>query len=449
MKKVKNKLFSFMIGLAFVALLLSGCNAQNVKGTTPVPPTAPPTNISPTIQFIPTSVRTETVSSPLQPTPSATPYLAPGPLWRFGVARVRRALTAYDSYGIASMRFGWYVDFNVIVESPTPYGMEYVPTVRVKQLKLAPDGAKTECCVSCGYVVPYEYTVSPSISRIKTTATQHPGMTWLLGNEMDNRDTASSSACWRQDEMLPELYAQAYHDLYYAIKGADPTAQVAIGGMVGFTDLRRQYLDRVWAEYSRLYGQAMPVDIWNTHLYVLQEATGSFGAGIPAGLSETSGASYTILDNKDFTKAWAQIVSLRTWMKDHGLQNKPFIISEYGVPFPAWVDCPTYPDTTGCPFTPEQVRDSFMVPSFDAFLNRTDVNIGYPADGYRLVQRWAWFSIDYDYGSCDNGEFLETFGGSLFQSGRGPSTPPKNCSFPAQGISSLGTYWKQYVQRLP
>jgi len=439
-----------MIGLAFVALLLSGCNAQNVKGTTPIPPTVQPANISPALQFVATTTQTETVSPTPQPTPGVKPYPASTPLWRFGVALVRKTLTAYDSYGIAAMRFGWYVDFTVNPEAPTPYGMEYVPTVRVKQLKLAQDGTKTKCCVSCGYVEPYEYTVSPSLSQIQTTAAQYPGMTWLIGNEMDNRDTTSSSGtCWRQDEMLPELYAQAYHDLYDAIKSADSTAQVAIGGMVEFTGLRRQYLDRVWAEYSRLYGQTMPVDIWNTHLYVLPEVTGSFGAGIPAGFSETSGALYTVLDNKDFTKAWAQIVSLRTWMKDHGLQNKPLIITEYGVLFPVWVDCPTYPDTTGCPFTPEQVRDSFMVPSFEAFLNRTDANIGYPADGYRLVQRWNWFSVDYDDGNCDNGEFLESFAGSLFHSGLRPSSPPKNCSFPAQGITSLGTYWKQYVQNLP
>jgi hypothetical protein len=190
----------------------------------------------------------------------------------------------------------------------------------------------------------------------------------------------------------------------------------------------------------------MPVDIWNTHLYVLQEEKVGWGAGIPAGFSETSGAQYTILDDKDFTKAWAQIVSLRTWMKDHGQQNKPLIITEYGVLFPAWV-C----DTSGeCPlFTPEQVRDSMMYPSFDAFLNQTDANIGYPADGNRLVQRWNWFSVDYDDGDCDGGVFYEYFGGSLFNSGLGPTYPPTNCSFPAQGISPLGTYWKQYVENLP
>jgi len=385
-------------------------------------------------------------------------YTAPAPLWRFGTAQVQRGLTNYDSYGMASMRFGWYVDFTVTANPSTPYGMEYVPTVRIKQTKLAADGfTKTDCRVGPYYVTPYEYTVSPSISQIQSVASSHPGMTWMIGNEMDRVDYGSG--CGHQDEMLPELYAQAYHDLYSAIKSADPTAQVAIGGMVEFTDLRRQYLDRVWAEYIRLStlyswdSPTMPVDIWNIHLYVLQEVKGSWGADIPAGFSETSGELYTILDNKDFTKAWAQIESLRTWMKDHGQRNKPLIITEYGVLWPAWLECPAYPDTAGCPFTPEQVRDSFMYPSFNAFLNQTDANIGYPADGNRLVQRWNWFSVDYDDGKCEDysgvSYFNEYFGGSLFNSGLGPSSPPTNCSFPAQGISSLGNYWKQYVQNLP
>jgi len=380
-------------------------------------------------------------------------YTAPAPLWRFGVAQVRRGLTNYDSYGIASMRFGWYVNFGVTANPSTPYGMEYVPTVRVKQDKLASDGSITNCRVGPYYKTPYSYTVSPSVSQIQSIASSHPGMTWLIGNEIERVDWGSGSSCSRQDEILPELYAQAYHDLYSAIKSADPTAQVAIGGMVEFTDLRRQYLERVWNEYQARYGTTMPVDIWNIHLYALQEVKDDWGAGIPAGFSETSGVIYTILDNKDFTKAWPQIVSLRTWMKDHGQRNKPLIITEYGVNMPAWVECPAYPNTTGCPFTPEQVRDSFMYPSFNAFLNQTDANIGYPADGNRLVQRWNWFSVDYDDGKCEDysgvSYFNEYFGGSLFNSGLGPSSPPTNCSFPAQGISSLGNYWKQYVQNLP
>lgn len=366
-------------------------------------------------------------------------YVAPAPLWRFGVAKSQRSLLEYDPYGLVSMRFGWYVDFTVNANPPTPYGMEYMPTVRVKQLKLTGGGSSTECCVTCSYKTPHEYSVTPSIAQIQSVAASHPGMTWLIGNEMERTDWGSDAACDHQDEMLPELYAQAYHDLYAVIKTADPSAQIAIGGMVEFTDLRRQYLERVWNEYLTRYGENMPVDVWNIHLYILQEVRGSWGADIPAGFSENSGTLYTVSDNKDFTKVWSQIVALRTWMKAHGQQNKPLIITEYGINMPTY-----YPG-----FSAAEVRDAMMYPSFDNFLNTTDSNLGYPADDYRLVQRWNWWSMDADDGSCDGGAFYEYYGGSLFNSGLGPSTPPTNCNYPGLGLSTLGNYWRQYVQNLP
>jgi hypothetical protein len=377
------------------------------------------------------------------------------PLWRFGASKGQLALTEYDSFNIASMRFGWYVDLHATANAPRPYGIEYVPTVRVKQLKLAEDGfTKVKCRVGPYYVNPPEYAVEPTISEIQTIASNHPGMTWLIGNEIERVDSGIGF-CSRQDEITPELYAQAYHEIYYAIKSVDPTAQVANGSMVEFTALRQEYLDRIWAKYLDLYQTTMPVDVWNMHPYVLPEnscsafPTNCWGAEVPAGLSETSGEQYSELDQKDFLNAWDQIVSFRTWMKDHGQQDKPLIISEYGVLFPAWSSCGTYPDTTSCPFAAEEVRDQFMYPSFNTFLNHVDATIGYPADGDRLVQRWNWFSVDYDDGKCEDGLFYEYSGGALFQSGLGPKTGSKDCSFPTKGISSLGTYWMQYVNGLP
>ncbi|MEM3553586.1 MAG: hypothetical protein QW658_01350, partial [Candidatus Bathyarchaeia archaeon] len=32
--------------------------------------------------------------------------------------------------------------------------------------------------------------------------------------------------------------------------------------------------------------------------------------------------------------------------------------------------------------------------TFEFFLTAADPTIGYPADGYRLVQRWCWYSLD-------------------------------------------------------
>ena len=98
--------------------------------------------------------------------------------------------------------------------------------------------------------VPNAYQGTPSISNSATIAHQRPGMTWIIGNEMDRVDgTTSNGVCSRQDDMLPELYAQVYHDYYYAIKAADPTANVAIGGMVEFTNLRQQYLKKSGITY--------------------------------------------------------------------------------------------------------------------------------------------------------------------------------------------------------
>jgi hypothetical protein len=360
-------------------------------------------------------------------------YVSERPLWRFGAAKALHSITDYDSTEMKRLRLGWYVDWHVTSEAPRPYGIEYVPVISVKQWKL--QGSDwTDWCVGCPYVVPYTYTIQPDPGVIASMASAHPGMTWVIGNEMERIDWATGG----QNEMLPEVYAEAYYTLYSLLKSADPSAQVAIGGMVEATPLRLQYLDRVWNEYLTRYSTStMPVDVWNVHAFVLQEKScvahpgDCWGADIPAGLTTTEGVAYTVQDNKNFSLVWSQILALRSWMKAHEQQNKPLILTEYGVNFPDWVN----PGQ----FTPEQLRDSFMYPSFTAFLNTTDTALGYPADGYRLVQRWNWYSLDDDSGYYDGGTFLQSYNGNLFYSGLG--------AFP-QGLAPLGLYWQQYVQNL-
>ena len=55
------------------------------------------------------------------------------------------------------------------------------------------------------------------------------------------------------------------------IKNVDPTAQVAISGLVEVTPGRLQYLDIVWNTYMQEFGTPMPVDMWTMHLYILPE----------------------------------------------------------------------------------------------------------------------------------------------------------------------------------
>lgn len=359
-------------------------------------------------------------------------YLAPAPLWRFGAAKARRSLLDYAQADIVGLRLGWYVDWTVTPNAPRPYGMEYVPIVRVKQWKLQDGSTWTTCCVGCPYVQiggQYTYTISPDWSVLRTAAQTNPGMLWVIGNEIERRDWGQGY-CGRQDEILPEVYATAYHDIRQAILSVDPTAKFAIGGVIQATPLRLQYLDRVWNAYLQQYGEPMPVDVWNVHAFVLQERRNDWGADIPAGLEVNEGVLYSVMDNRDFSIAWGHIRALREWMKGKGQQNKPLIITEYGVNMP--------PHYSG--FSPEEVRDNFMYPSFNAFLNQTDANIGYPADGYRLVQRWNWYSLDDDSGKYEGGNFHQFFNGNLLYSGLGANP---------MGLSPLGHYWRDYVSQLP
>lgn len=364
-----------------------------------------------------------------------TKMVPTAPLWRFGIGQTRRPILEYNADEIAAMRFGWYLDWGARSEAPQPYGMEYVILVRVKQWKDQGNATWTQWCVDCPYAITatgaYTFSVTPNANQIRVIASARPGAVWLIGNEIERRDWYVG----RQDEIVPELYAQAYHDIHATIKSADQTAQVAVGGLIEATPLRLQYLDRVWNTYQTTFSTTMPVDIWNIHAFVLQEKSceafpsDCWGADIPAGLPDQQGMLYSWLDNRSFARAKDQIIAMRSWMKNKEQQDKPLLISEYGVNFPDWVS----PGS----FTPEIVRDRFMYPSFNYFLNETDANLGYPADSYRMVQRWNWYSLDDDNQYSD-GNFK--YNGTLFYSGLGLNP---------QGLAPLGEYWKQYVQSLP
>jgi hypothetical protein len=202
-----------------------------------------------------------------------------------------------------------------------------------------------------------------------------------VGNEPD---------CLYQDAVGPERYARIYHDVYTTLKTLDSTAQVGIGGMVQASELRMKWLNRAWEEYRQTYGTDMPVDVWNIHAFVLREVRpghncdgqGAWGAGIPPGLSENCGllVGTNDLDRMDIFDQ--QLRRFRAWMKEHGQQNKPLIVSEYGILFNEQLG-----------YGYQRVRD-YMLHTFDYFLNTKDVSTGYPADDYRLVQKWAWYSLD-------------------------------------------------------
>jgi hypothetical protein len=125
----------------------------------------------------------------------------------------------------------------------------------------------------------------------------------------------------------------------------------------------------------------MPVDVWNVHNFILREERDSWGVDIPPGMTEQTGVLREIADHDDLAIFRQQIVDFRRWMKEQGHQDKPLIVSEYGILMPADYGFPA------------QQVEQFMLATFETFRTATDPALGYPFDGYRLVQRWCWFSL--------------------------------------------------------
>ena len=315
---------------------------------------------------------------------------------RFGVGLAGPAeeILRYD---VEALGVGWYLNWGTAMEPPHPNGVAFAQTIRLSegQPTLSADG-------------------------VRALVRANPGSLWLIGNEPD---------CVWMDNTRPEAYAQAYHDLYHLIKAEDPLAQVAFGGVVQATPLRMLYMDRVWETYQDLYGEPMPVDVWAVHGFILREAPTGWGAGIPPGLESYAGLGmdYKIRDHDDMQIFAEQIVRFRQWMADHGQREKPLLVPEYGILM--WSDIL---DEDGEDFSDDRVI-AFMHATFDYFRTATDPDIGYPADDNRLVQAWAWYSLD-DNVYRDGQVVGEGYNGDLF-TGDG-----------VKALTALGQAYADYVQ---
>ncbi|MFQ5923842.1 MAG: hypothetical protein ACE5M4_13450 [Anaerolineales bacterium] len=297
--------------------------------------------------------------------------------WRFGFGMPRQAHPGQWAEAIGA---GWYLDWGAVPQQ-SHLDPEYWLTVRV-----AP---------SCARPTPLS---AARLARLST------GRTWVIGNEPD--------VIW-QDNRTPEAYATAYWELYKAIKKADPTAQVAVGAVSQSTPLRLTYLDRVLEAYAARYGRQMPVDIWTVHGFVLREQRGSWGVGIPPGFSNAQGRSYELSDHGRLDLFEAQLRDFRRWMATRGYRDRPLTLTEFGILMP-----PQYG------FPEDKVVD-YLLGAFELLHTMSDPEFGFSEDGYRLVQRWAWYSLE------DN--FYPT--GNLAQLSNGTLTP-------------LGQAYRSYVSGL-
>ncbi len=309
------------------------------------------------------------------------------------------AITKYD---VASLGLGWYINYGATKDAPEPDGIEYTPMIRIRREEIGNSGTFT-------------YTYFPSGNALKAVLADDPEATVFVGNEPDRIGEANL-----QDDTEPELYAAAYHDAYYAIKAVAPNAKVAAGSIVQPTEVRLEYLDLVLASYQEQFGEKMPVDIWSIHNFVLNEASCAhyqdnwvcWGADIPRGINKIDGLRIGLERHDDIGLFKEQILRFRRWMKTNGYGGLPVYLSEFGVLLPD-----IYGDLKD--FSPAAVNN-FMNQSFDFILNTKDTELGDPNDGYRLVQRLSWYSVNDDnkHGGLFNGNLFDTSTRTLSEMGQ-------------------------------
>ncbi len=289
---------------------------------------------------------------------------------------VATSSTWRDDFDVAQLGAGWYVDASPPACATSPEGMDRALMIKVHRWK-----------------------EHPAWIWLETMVDSHPGSLWLVGNEPD---------CIHQDNLWPEAYAEIYDEIYTAIKGWDDTALVSPGGIVQPTPLRLEWLDRVLLRYAEIHPEApqMPVDVWNIHNAILNEVdydcdpTNAWGAEIPPGIDACEGVLREMGENDRTDIFEQQIWTFREWMADNGYAGHPLIITEFGVLMPLDADR----------------VNTFMDWTFDFLQTATSTDLDYlgdPDDGFRLVQRWAWFSLDnppYDF----NDPQPNTFNGNLF-----------------------------------
>ncbi len=272
----------------------------------------------------------------------------------------------------AVLNAGWYLDWGAAVNPAHPGGAEYGRTIYLYTHDTGTLGCGRKAPATELSQITASLTGTALINRVQAA----PGALWMVGNEPDS--------IYNGNPLQAELYAELYHYFYTAIKTADPTAKVAVGAIVQPSPLRMEYLDKARSHYQTLYGEPMPVDVWNIHFYRLNEGPcGTWGAAVPPFSSSSYGWNFAFSAGEllNVDKLESALRDFRRWMADRGYGDKPLIITEFGVLPP-----PTYGGFDN------NTAAQFLDDMFNMMLTATDPATGLAADGNRLVQAWAWYS---------------------------------------------------------
>jgi len=347
----KRSLIAALLLMGGIALLAFYVWEQQEEAQQPTPvPAATSASVAPSPRATPSG-------TPLPVAPTVAPEaFAPTYEQRFGVTGFADDVDAALDLGLP---FASYADWNVREEAARPQDVFFWQMIRLR------DGE-----------------VHTPRENIDSALAANPGATWLIGNEPD---------VVVQDNTTAERYAELYHELYTYIKGRDPTAKIAIGGVSQPTPLRRAYLDIVLDTYEERYGQRMPIDVWNVHAFTLREEEGEWGIGIPPGMDDDLATHSEIADHGSVDIFARNLVDFREWMARRGYADRPLLVSEFGFLMPYDFG-----------FSEQDVV-TFLEGSFDFLLNARN-DTGFAPDDGRLVQWWLWFIV-----SAGDDEFATSF----------------------------------------
>jgi hypothetical protein len=191
-----------------------------------------------------------------------------------------------------------------------------------------------------------------------------PGTVWRIGNELQydtfcTKNGVPLSPC---RAITADEYAQKFKKYYDIIRQLQPdgsTYKFAIGYINAVVEPGRPFaLGALLDAYVTRYGVPMPVDVFTVN---------AFGFGRTIDFEVTF--KYTI-------------VTYRQVMADKGFREKLLIATEVGVLEGIYVST-----------IPTSYVLGFMTQALDWLITATSGTTGMPADGNRLVQRWAWFGL--------------------------------------------------------
>lgn len=347
---------------------------------------------------------------------SKIPPRAPNPRYGTGGAAPQNYIAAGKDIGL-----GWMIDWSSLGDAPLvqQQRMDYAGLLAFSDDDTFMPQGSTGSCVpqtGCAWDNGGAYPVfrcqqgcaRPGArvpAHLQKWTNENPsrfrdGMWWMIGNEVG----------W-DDGRSPQTYARVYCKAYALLKGANPTYKVTPGAVLPTSRLYfsddpnkkhtctkdrsacsrwdnnydgAQFFDDFVASATSTaeclpllaaHGGQLPMDGVLIHLYPSHDSrTVTSNTGVAG----------------DLDKVRATVVAMRQLMQRRGMQTLPLFVKEMG---------PGGDPTQAAPGPAKQdmnyVRD-FASKVFPLFESMIDQGLGMPADGGKLIQRWAWFYTEWN-----------------------------------------------------